>query len=171
MRRTFWALVSCVVVLMIWIIISIFAHIVAADVVRILAFNVTNSYAFPDCRECLKFTWDRDLQIASYSLYIVIFGAITTALMYINKRWKESQVIKYISLLIFSMSFPTHTVWGVATYCDEPPGCAWGMGSGSYINLVVPSILSINPISIILSSFIAYKIACYYRERIEFSHA
>jgi len=151
----------------IWIIVSYFAHIVAADTVRYLAFNITNSYAIPDCKECHKFTWDANLKIACYSLYVLLFSVITAVLLYINKRWNNSRVIKHISLIVFIMIFPTHTMWGVASLCRGGLGCA----NGYYFQLIVPSILSINPISIIITSFIAYKIAHKYFERINNKYA
>lgn len=56
------------------------------------------------------------------------------------------------------MSFPTHTLWGVASNCRGFGGCS----NGYYYNIVVPTIMSINPIAIAISAFIAYKVAKYY---------
>lgn len=133
-------------------------HYKVRDIVRYIANNITQSNAGP---YCCKFEWDFNLQIFMYFLYAIVFLLTTSSLIVVWKKYKETVSVKRILVIIFIMIFPTHTFWGVASICGGFGGCS----NGYYFNIVVPIIMSINPIAIIISAFVAYKIAMIYTGR------
>jgi len=153
--------VYSILALLVWVIIFFLARSAASDVVRFLAFNITNSYAFPNCQSCLKFEWDVSLQIMTYSVYIGVFLLIAGILKSALKYSRESVLRNRLLALVFVMSFPTHTLWGVASICGGFGVCS----TGYYFNVMVPVIMSNNPLAIAISVFIAYRILILYSRK------
>ena len=137
-----------------WAIISLVTHSVADDIVEFTAINITKSNANISC---CKFNWDFKLQVAIYSLYATVFIILTIFLIYMSKIYKESIIIQRCLISIFIMSFPSYTSW----YINISDGIYYQTMKSQY-NLVVPTIMSLNPISIIMSVLIAYKLSRYY---------
>ncbi len=145
--------------LFLWLFAFVTAHFIAKYIIRFLALNITNSNTTNI--GCCKFEWDFALQIAAYSLYAIIFALILICIINIRKRYSDSKLINRVLLVIFIMSFPTHTFWGVASMCAGFGACS----NGYYFNLIVPTIMSTNPLAISVSAFIAYKLAKFYVQR------
>lgn len=146
--------------LIVWSLVFALVHFKAKDVVRYIANNITQSNAGTDC---CKFEWDLKLQIFMYGLYAIIFLLITSALIVAWKKHKGGILVKHTLIITFIMIFPTHTFWGVASNCGGFLGCS----NGYYFNIVVPLIMSINPLAVIISAFVAHKIAALYMEKNE----
>lgn len=143
----------------VWLISFLVVHFIAKDVVRFLALNVVHSQTTGI--GCCKFEWDLKLQIATYSLYAAAFLLLVWLLIEVRKRMTDSVTGNRILLVVFIMSFPTHTFWGVASNCKGVGGCS----DGSYFHIVVPTIMSTNPIAILLSALVAYQISRMYINR------
>lgn len=141
-----------------WLLIFALVHYTARDIVHYIANNITKSNAGP---YCCKFEWDQNLQIFMYSLYAIFFLLITSLLIVVWKQYREAIIVKRIIIMIFMMIFPTHTFWGVASICGGFGGCS----NGYYFNIIVPIVMSINPIAIIVSAIVAYKIATLYMRK------
>ena len=142
-----------------WTFTFIVVHLLAKVIVRLLAFNLTNSKAINI--GCCKFEWDIKLQIAAYSLYAGVFLLIVRFLIAVRKHYGDSVLPNRILMVIFIMIFPTHTFWGVASICGGFGGCS----NGYYFNIIVPTIMSINPLAIIVSAFVAYHLAKLYARK------
>jgi hypothetical protein len=140
-----------------WLTFSLVHHKVR-EIVRYIANNITKSNAGP---YCCKFEWDFNLQVFMYSLYVLIFLLTTSSLIVVWKKYKGAAIVKRILVVMFIMIFPTHTFWGVASNCGGFGGCS----NGYHFNMVVPIIMSTNPIAIIISALVAYKLATIYISR------
>lgn len=152
MRIKKYALISFSVFTL-WGACSVATHYLARDIIRYIAFNITDSGA-----GCCKFHWDTELQITVYLIYALIFVTAIKVLIVLWKRFGESMLVSRSLLLVLIMSFPTQTFWGVETNCRGFGGCS----NGVYLNIIVPAVMSTNPIAIVLSSIVAYQLAKYY---------
>lgn len=132
-----------------WVPIFFVVRKAARNYVRFLAFNITDSYVFPDCSSCLKFDWDADLQFATYASYatlMVIYTGIIAKLFKSN----APAYFKRTIFLIYLLSFPTFTSWGVHSSCAGFGGCSVGYT----VDIVAPLILSTQPLLMILTAFL-----------------
>jgi hypothetical protein len=154
--KTILVVMSYVVV---WVTSSLIMHYLARKIIRFIGLNITQSK--PENIGCCKIVWDVPLQIASYSLYAISFVLIS---IFIAKAWKSYYKNKFISkalIMLFIMIFPTHTFWGIASICGGFGGCAVGY----HLNIIVPNVMSINPVAIGISAYIAYRIFKYMAHR------
>ncbi len=134
-----------------WVFLFLGAREIAREYVRFLAFNITNSFAFPNCSGCHKFNWDTNLQLATYTTYTLFMLAFFVGLV---KLYRSSSpiYIKRSVLLVYILAFPTYTSWGVHSVCGGLMGC----GVGYYVDIVAPIVLSTQPLFMLLSASLAY---------------
>lgn len=91
-----------------WLIILSMLRSIARRIVRYLAFNITDSWAFPDCETCFKFGWDTKLQIATYSLYAFLFCIIITIIRKILRSSNDSYLNRVLAGIFIMSSRLTH---------------------------------------------------------------
>lgn len=137
-------------VLAIWVLLFMAVHHAARATIRFIAFEVTGSV--PEWIGCCKVVWDSKLQLAAYGLYAVIFASVWQSIVYWLNRYPRSAIVDKASMMLFIMVFPTHTWWGIASNCRGFGGCSVGYR----LHILVPNILSINPIAIAASATVAY---------------
>ncbi|WP_445360274.1 hypothetical protein ACJJIL_16860 [Microbulbifer sp. EKSA005] len=123
--------------LLIWLILIVVTRQLAYDVLSFLAASITNSCAYGSSYSCGYFEWDKELKIASYVTYTVLFILLSYVSAIILRSGK-SREIKILAVACFILSFPTYTSWGVASICGGFGGCA----TGYYIDVVVPLIMT-----------------------------
>ncbi len=125
------------VIFFLWLFLVVTSRLSAYEYVSFLASSVANSCTFYLPIACGYFEWDKKLQIASYISYALIMCIVTYTAASLLK-YKKSKLIKRMAIFLYVCSFPTYTLWGVASVCGGFGPCA----TGYYIGVIVPVIMS-----------------------------
>lgn len=145
-----------IVAFILWLILIIASRQLAYEYVSFLAASFTNSCAFKWKFSCGLFEWDNELKLLSYFSYLAIFTFVAYRAAFVL-RSEMPRKVKIIAIIIFALSFPTYTNWGVSSVCGGFGGCS----TGYYIGVVVPVIMTAD-IFTIPSAFVALVVVWAY---------
>lgn len=120
-----------------WPFVFLLAREIARYYIRFLAFDITGSFACPECRTSQEFNWDISLQLATYVSY-ALFMVILSIILIKIYRSNCSNFFKRFALFVYILLFPTYISWGVHSLCGGISGCSVGY----YVDVVGPIILS-----------------------------
>ena len=129
---------------LVWSLAGLALSYVAYGYVGFLAASVTDSCRFPGSFSCRLFEWDSALQTAVYLSYLLAFIGLLFGCFYMLER-AQSKPIKRLAVLVFIASFPTYTLWEVASNCAGFGSCS----TGHHVAVVAPLIITFHPLSLI----------------------
>jgi hypothetical protein len=131
-------------------------HFIAVELARwavhFLGKNITMSQVGESNHRLI---WDDALKFSSYALYIGVAALILLVLHRCFTKYHDVKNVKQLLVVIFFMIFPTYTDWIISYTCG-------GFGGDCHrsLQIVVPLILSINPISMgfsLVAAYMSYK--------------
>ncbi len=135
----------------------------ATDIIYFIGINITNSYDFIGCGDWCNVKWDTNLKIAAYAIYATIYVSAVVAGISFIKKHRNNDLTVEVLRGAFILGFPTLGHNYIS--CGEP---ATYNTCDSFIHLIVPLIMSINPLAIVVSGYIAYKISWFYLRQYKF---
>ncbi len=129
-----------------FIIINFTARELVILITETIAKEITNSVSSYNPRRIL---WDTNLKIAMYCVYALSLVIIYSIITKVSKLRILIEYNRLIPRIIFILCFPTITPWGISVI---------NMHEYSHW-LITPLVIAPNPISILLTGFIAYLIS------------